>query len=194
MSYRRPYLQSRVAPSLDRFLERRERHTMDAKNGLLLNFATENAFDAGRIVVYEDAGTLKFHVLDPGLKKFKIVEYMGQRKAESHTGLGDIRFGDLEGAAVHFKNDNRPFRRCLCFHAQVSRRVAIESGWEGAEAWDLTSYYSLDDTHLAVAQFLSQMTSTSMNTRISIGPLPDRASNDQVFERARKLVRRRVFS
>jgi len=55
------------------------------------------------------------------------------------------------------------------------------------------SYYSLDQTRLAVVHYLSQMSSTCRATRISIEPLPLVERNDQMFDLANKLVRGREF-
>jgi hypothetical protein len=36
-----------------------------------------------------------------------------------------MTFADLEGKPLVFLNDNRPFRRYLCLHAQITRLAVI---------------------------------------------------------------------
>ena len=104
----------------------------DPRNGILWNLAIEHAFDTGRLTIYEDDGHLRFHILDGGLAKIAIAaDLMGTEGGQenwSHCLYGDKTFGELEGQKVLFLNDARPFRRCLCLHARVTRLAAIERG------------------------------------------------------------------
>jgi HNH endonuclease len=172
--------------------EEKER-AWDVRNGILWNRAIERAFDDGRITVYEQDTALKFHVLDPLLKKIPVAQdLIGKEDDRKRMAgiIGAIKFEDLEGKELSFRNSSRPFRRCLCLHAQVTRRAAIEKGWQREDDWEVEGYYS-DDIRLDIARFLSQVSTYTAATRMSIDPLPEESTNDAIFQRANILVRRR---
>jgi hypothetical protein len=165
-------------------------NSSDPRNGMIWNRAVESAYDNGRITVYEDEGTLKWHVWDPSLQKIKIAaDLMGfpDDKIKAKNFFGDITFGDLEGQSLHFPNDKRPFRRCLCLHAKLTKLAAVERGWIGAAEWDIDSYYSQDHVNLDVAHFLSNVT-TQYSEHSSLEVLPEPESNDRLFIRAISLI------
>jgi hypothetical protein len=42
---------------------------------------------------------------------------------------GRTCFGDFEGEKLEFLNTERPYMRCLSFHALVAREHALDYGW-----------------------------------------------------------------
>jgi len=170
--------------------------TWDVRNGIIWNYAIESAFDTGRIAVYEENDILKWHILDPSLNKVKLAEELmgtNERRIVARPIFQGMTFADLEAKPLVFLNDNRPFRRCLCLHAQVTRLAAVERGWKGAQDWAVESYYTRDDLDLNVAHFLSQISTITISARGSIESLPDNPTNDTIFARAEKLIARRKF-
>ena len=165
----------------------------DPRNALILNYAVENAFDQGKIVVYEENGDLKWHILDRKILKVKISEWMGSEanRLLARSVLPDTTFADLEGTNVQFLGTGRPFRRCLCFHAQVSLVHAIEEHWDGANDWNVSEYYTDDDLDLEVAHFLTQVSTVTASGRASIESFGANTSNDAIFVRAHQMIRRR---
>src|SRR5579859_2088285 len=165
----------------------------DPRNVLILNYAVENAFDQGKIAVYEEDSDLKWHILDRTILKVKISEWMGTEanRLLARSVLPDTTFSDLEGTQVQFVGTGRPFRRCLCFHAQVSLVHAIEEHWDGADVWNVSEYYTDDDLDLDVAHFLTQVSTVTASSRASIESFAANTSNDAIFVRAHQMMRRR---
>ena len=88
----------------------------DARNGLLLLKVIEEAFDMCRVaieVTVDDA--FVFRVMDPAL--------------ESSTVYGLTTFGQLNGRALAFPGQQRPFRRLLMWHLSFAVDKALQSGW-----------------------------------------------------------------
>jgi HNH endonuclease len=172
------------------FWQDEENRTWDPRNGLLWNCAVESAFGMGKICIYEEDGTLKWHVLDPTIKSIKLSEeYMGsqERRLLAQPFLSRITFGDLEGKQLFFRNNNRPFRSCLCLHAKLTHTVAVQKGWKGAAEWDIGSYYTREHLNLDVAHFLSEF-SIVRSGRSSIESLPILPGNDAAFATAEELI------
>ena len=105
------------------------------KNILILLKIFEEAFDAGRFVLLVDkqAGLIRCKIIDNELKKKKLDEAMKDMFSDYKIGDVDFErrtcFGDFDGQELHFLNSERPYTRCLSFHALVAREHAISYGW-----------------------------------------------------------------
>ena len=88
----------------------------DARNGLLLLKVIEEAFDMCRVAIEVTADdAFVFRVMDPAL--------------ESSTVHGLTTFGQLNGRALAFPGQQRPFRRLLMWHLSFAVDKALQSGW-----------------------------------------------------------------
>jgi hypothetical protein len=98
----------------------------DARNGLLLCNAIEEAFDRKRVCFQYNGldRTLRFLVLDPTLLE-KVAD----------GGKGSTTFGNLHGRLLQFPEDRPPFRRLLYAHAHFAMISAKGKNWstEGSE-------------------------------------------------------------
>jgi hypothetical protein len=105
------------------------------KNILILLKIFEEAFDAGRFVLLADkqTGLIRCKIIDNELKSKKLDEAMKDVLPNYRIGDVDFKgktcFGDFDGQQLHFLNTERPYTRCLSFHALVAREQAIDFGW-----------------------------------------------------------------
>ena len=116
----------------------------DARNGLLLYKPLEWAFDTGRLAFVWDRVTQSFvaHVLDPAVLELSLCQKAADLLksdvsdvAEQHKLVGhQTTFGSIHGTSLQLPDGFMPWRRCLCFHALVTRRAAVRAGWVADES------------------------------------------------------------
>ena len=116
----------------------------DARNGLLLYKPLEWAFDTGRLAFVWDRVTQSFvaHVLDPDVRELSLHQKAAELLssdvsdvAQHHKLLGhQTTFGSIHGTSLQLPDGFMPWRRCLCFHALVTRRAAVRAGWIADES------------------------------------------------------------
>ncbi len=149
------------------FQKRWHRHVRDfglssinsGKNILILLKIFEEAFDAGRFVLLVDKqrGLIRCKIIDNELKNKNLDEAMKDVFPNYRTGDVDFKgktcFGDFDGQELHFLNPERPFTRCLSFHALVAREHAIDYGWIGED-----ELKELDDDDMWSDGFLDEKT------------------------------------
>ena len=149
------------------FQKRWHRHVRDfglssinsGKNILILLKIFEEAFDAGRFVLLVDkqTGLIRCKIIDNELKNKKLDEAMKDVFPNYRIGDVDFKgktcFGDFDGQELHFLNTERPFTRCLAFHALVAREHAIDYGWI-----DENELKELDDDDMWSDGFLDEKT------------------------------------
>lgn len=127
----------------------------------------EHAFDDARIIfTYDDlTTTFTLVLLDEtwrGIKLFDKAQELaskGQKQASTwrgdlQTAFGDLTYGSCHGRRLMFMNDNRPFKRCLSFHAQQAVRRARREKYL-PEGWD-DKGYNID--------YLSEAAQTAIRT------------------------------
>jgi hypothetical protein len=149
------------------FQKRWHRHVRDfglpsinsGKNILILLKIFEEAFDAGRFVLLFDkqTGLIRCKIIDNELKNKNLNEAMKDVFPNYTIGAVDFNgktcFGDFDGEELHFLNAERPYTRCLSFHALVAREHAIDYGWIGE-----TDLKELDDDDMWSDGFLDEKT------------------------------------
>jgi hypothetical protein len=121
----------------------------DIRNGLLLYKPLHWAFDSGRIAFVLVGGAFVVRLLDFNIRGLslhakaaqllcKLPEQQAQQlaKLERDWPLPEAlsTFGALHDARLALPAGFCPWRRCLCFHALVSRQQAVRNGWLTTEA------------------------------------------------------------
>ena len=154
------------------FQKRWRRHVRDfglssinsGKNILIMLKIFEQAFDAGRFVLLFDKqdGSIRCKILDEELKTKKLDEAMKDVFPNYQTGDVDFKkktcFADFDGHELHFLNTERPYIRCLSFHALVAREHALDYGWI-----DKNTLKQLDDDDMWSDGFLDERTRNFIN-------------------------------
>jgi hypothetical protein len=141
-----------ITPSTQGFLPSLQKvvvHHVGAKLMLACRFA------GGQDVV--------FTLLDPELEEVPLVKYPGAEglKRDTRTALGDLTFGKLNGRALSepAAADQRPYRRALCFMANVHKQLAEKAGWSvptEAQPDEIYDFWSEFDLRYKVQQWLKQ--------------------------------------
>lgn len=97
-----------------------------ARNGLFLNSIIEKGFDNGWVAIVPDGSIektpteWKMVVLNDAIRK----DVVFTSSDNSH-----VRWQDIDGRRLHFRNDNRPARRYLYFRYAMAHLKATKSGW-----------------------------------------------------------------
>ena len=136
----------------------------DVRNGLLLFKPIEKAFDDRDLSFIYDStkDKLKVKVFNPALLDRLLIDNLtDDQLASFHVSRHILRslhkkdrpvfangsefnlllkFSDIDGQALAFKNLNRPYLRCLNLQARLARMTAIERGWISKD-WDFDDFY-----------------------------------------------------
>ena len=129
------------------------------KNILILLKIFEESFDAGRFILLFDKQTrvIRCKIIDNELKRKKLDQAMKDLFPNYQSGDVDFRgktcFGDFDGEELYFYNMERPYMRCLSFHALVAREHALDYGWI-----DEKELKELDDDDMWSDGFLDEKT------------------------------------
>ena len=154
------------------FQKRWRRHVRDfglssinsGKNILIMLKIFQEAFDAGRFVLLFDKqdGSIRCKILDNEWKTKKLDKAMKELFPDYQTGDVDFKektcFADFDGQILHFLNVERPYIRCLSFHALVAREHALDYGWI-----DENTLKQLDDDDMWSDGFLDERTRNFIN-------------------------------
>ena len=105
----------------------------NVKNGLPLFKAIEHAYDRWKVILVANGGRIKMQILDPKLKDTTFCDYMSEFAKDRVQYLpGHLKqetFGAYDQKDLVFTNDERPYKRCLNFHAVVAQQFALREGW-----------------------------------------------------------------
>lgn len=103
-----------------------------------------------------------FTLLDPELEHVRLVDYGGTThlKRDTKSALGDLTFGQLSGRPLSQPAlaDKRPYKRALCFMANVHRQLAEKAGWllpDQALHGECYEYWSEFECRGSVQQWLA---------------------------------------
>lgn len=113
------------------------------RNGLLLYFSIERAFDVKEICfIYNPLNQqLNLRVLKPDLREQFVLDLPDRQQSNI-----DLKFKDIEYRPLQFSPPNSPFKRLLSWHAKCSTKFALEIGWiNQAEADEFLPYFNLSD-------------------------------------------------
>jgi hypothetical protein len=133
---------------------------INAENNILILLKIfKEPFDAGQFVLLFDTQTdfIRCKIIDAELKSKNLHEAM--KDVFPNYQIGDVDFngktcfGDFDGTALHSLNSERPYTRCLSFHAMVAREHALDYGWI-----DENELKELDDDEMWSDGFLDENT------------------------------------
>jgi hypothetical protein len=104
-----------------------------------------------------------FTLLDSELERVRLVDHPGaaQLKRDTQKALSNLTFGEMNGRALSEPAvaDQRPYRRALCFMANVHKRLAEKAKWPvPAEALqdEIYDFWSEFDFRAKVQQWLAE--------------------------------------
>ena len=132
----------------------------DLRNGMPMFKPIEVAFDSRKLCILYEADDERFvtHVLDPNLMSVTF----GQRVQElfsEQQNLGEDTaqqtFASIHGKEIQFKNDFRPYKRTLYYHAMQSRKLAIAKGWI-SEGWTFEDFSSEGYHRVSIKAWLNK--------------------------------------
>jgi len=101
----------------------------DSRNTLLLLKPLEILFDEGQLIfLWNQASQLfEMKIMNPGIRKISLQSLFTTQFPNDAVpaSILDVLIGDLENRPLN-TGQNSPFKRCLAFHASVSRYEAIK--------------------------------------------------------------------
>ena len=136
----------------------------DVRNGLLLCQPLKQAFDQFLVSVLYDCrqDTYRLKVFDPTLRDQRLFDQLDEhqravllrgqpapadwatmeRPSFAPGTQFDLHttFGDVDGRPVSFTSPQRPYKRCLNWHAAVVRIKAIDQAWLRPDEFELEAF------------------------------------------------------
>ena len=126
----------------------------------------EWAFDTGRLTFVWNSERNSFvaRILEPRLRLVALLDKLAELgvKMKEEALLGVPRtFGDIDGRSLVLPQTHIVWRRCLCFHANLTRDGAVQKGWLNVGEFEFDDFWS-DGTSAVQLRVLSWLDSHTL--------------------------------